>query len=110
MKVAISAEGTYPHQFGGVSVWCDQLIRALTSYDFAAKSHDWAPIEEYDDSVALLRKAQSRNPALAVYTLDYWDPDDAAGIARIYAMQRASGFIPYVATIGLDRIVPEPAA
>jgi glycosyltransferase involved in cell wall biosynthesis len=35
MKVALTAEGTYPHQFGGVSVWCDQLIRALPRYEFA---------------------------------------------------------------------------
>jgi glycosyltransferase involved in cell wall biosynthesis len=34
MKIAITAEGTYPHQFGGVSVWCDQLIRGLPGYDF----------------------------------------------------------------------------
>ena len=35
MKVMLTAEGTYPHQFGGVSVWCDQLIRALSGYEFA---------------------------------------------------------------------------
>jgi glycosyltransferase involved in cell wall biosynthesis len=34
MKVALTAEGTYPHQFGGVSVWCDQLIRGLPDHDF----------------------------------------------------------------------------
>jgi glycosyltransferase involved in cell wall biosynthesis len=34
MKVALTAEGTYPHQFGGVSVWCDQLIRGLPHHDF----------------------------------------------------------------------------
>lgn len=34
MKVALTAEGTYPHQFGGVSVWCDQLIRGLPQHDF----------------------------------------------------------------------------
>jgi polysaccharide biosynthesis protein PelF len=34
MRVALTAEGTYPHQFGGVSVWCDQLIRALPGYQF----------------------------------------------------------------------------
>lgn len=34
MKVALTAEGTYPHQFGGVSVWCDQLIRAMPGYEF----------------------------------------------------------------------------
>jgi polysaccharide biosynthesis protein PelF len=35
MKVMLTAEGTYPHQFGGVSVWCDQLITALSGYEFA---------------------------------------------------------------------------
>jgi glycosyltransferase involved in cell wall biosynthesis len=34
MKVALVGEGTYPHQFGGVSVWCDQLVRGLPQYDF----------------------------------------------------------------------------
>ena len=34
MKVALTAEGTYPHQFGGVSVWCDQLIRGLPQHEF----------------------------------------------------------------------------
>jgi glycosyltransferase involved in cell wall biosynthesis len=34
MKVALAAEGTYPHQFGGVSVWCDQLIRGLPGHEF----------------------------------------------------------------------------
>ena len=34
MKVALTAEGTYPHQFGGVSVWCDQLVRGLTQHEF----------------------------------------------------------------------------
>jgi polysaccharide biosynthesis protein PelF len=34
MKVALTAEGTYPHQFGGVSVWCDQLIRGMSDYQF----------------------------------------------------------------------------
>jgi polysaccharide biosynthesis protein PelF len=34
MKVALTAEGTYPHQFGGVSVWCDQLIRGMPDREF----------------------------------------------------------------------------
>ena len=34
MDIALTAEGTYPHQFGGVSVWCDQLVRGLSEYDF----------------------------------------------------------------------------
>ena len=34
MDIALTAEGTYPHQFGGVSVWCDQLVRGLPEYGF----------------------------------------------------------------------------
>lgn len=34
MKVALMTEGTYPHQFGGVSVWCDQLVRGMPEHDF----------------------------------------------------------------------------
>lgn len=28
------SEGTYPHSFGGVSVWCDQLVRGLSKHSF----------------------------------------------------------------------------
>lgn len=34
MDVALLTEGTYPYQFGGVSVWCDQLVRGMPGYDF----------------------------------------------------------------------------
>lgn len=34
MKIVMVTEGTYPHQFGGVSVWCDQIIRGMPDYDF----------------------------------------------------------------------------
>lgn len=27
-------EGTYPHGHGGVSVWCDQLVRGMADYEF----------------------------------------------------------------------------
>ncbi|HYN96966.1 MAG TPA: DUF3492 domain-containing protein, partial [Pilimelia sp.] len=32
MKVALVSEGTYPYAMGGVSVWCDQLVRGLPDY------------------------------------------------------------------------------
>lgn len=34
MKVALLAEGCYPFVTGGVSTWCDQLIRGLDEVDF----------------------------------------------------------------------------
>src|SRR5260370_4812358 len=35
MEVLLVAEGTYPHVRGGVSVWCDQMIRGLKEHRFS---------------------------------------------------------------------------
>ena len=32
MRIALVSEGTYPYAMGGVSVWCDQLIRGMPDY------------------------------------------------------------------------------
>ncbi|MFB6397476.1 DUF3492 domain-containing protein, partial [Polymorphospora sp. 2-325] len=32
MRIALVSEGTYPYVTGGVSVWCDQLIRGLPEH------------------------------------------------------------------------------
>ena len=32
MKVALVSEGTYPYAMGGVSVWCEQLIKGMPDY------------------------------------------------------------------------------
>jgi glycosyltransferase involved in cell wall biosynthesis len=34
MRVALVAEGCYPYVTGGVSTWCDQLIRGLPDHEF----------------------------------------------------------------------------
>jgi polysaccharide biosynthesis protein PelF len=34
MEIALVTEGTYPYAHGGVSVWCDQLVRGLPEYRF----------------------------------------------------------------------------
>ena len=41
MKVALIAEGTYPHQLGGVSVWCDQLVRGMPDHTFVLVPPSW---------------------------------------------------------------------
>jgi hypothetical protein len=58
--------------------------------------------------VGKLEDAARRNPRLRILTLDYWSPDDEAGIRDIYQTQRLRGFSPYVATPLLDRVVKEP--
>lgn len=34
MRLTLVTESTYPHFQGGVSVWCDQLVRSLPDYEF----------------------------------------------------------------------------
>ena len=79
-----------------------------TDYDFETKTYSKVDPEVYREQVIILQDAAARNPGLKILTLDYWDPADTATIAEIYKTERANGFLPYVATIELDRIVPEP--
>jgi hypothetical protein len=66
------------------------------------------PEQDYRYQVDLLQAARKRCPSLRIFTLDYWNPDDRAGLRKIYRVQRANGFEPYVSTIALDRVVLEP--
>jgi uncharacterized protein (TIGR01370 family) len=82
----------------------------FADYDFDAKTYRRVPEEEYRHQVELLQQARRAHPGLVVYTLDYWNPDDREGIAQIYRVQRANGFIPQVSVVELDRIIEEPPA
>jgi polysaccharide biosynthesis protein PelA len=79
-----------------------------TSYDFSAKHYVRLSTQRVDEHVALLQDLQTKYKNLQVMTLDYWDPEDPVSIAEIYSLQSQNGFSPYVASIGLDRIVPKP--
>ena len=81
----------------------------FTEIDFEKKAYRLADTKTYQQQVKWLKEAKARRPALKIYTLDYWPPTDAAGIARIYAEQRKNGFIPYVSVKDLDRVLKEPA-
>ena len=85
----------------GESVYAD--------YDFGRKMYRRVNKTDYEQQVRWLKDAQKRQPDLRIMTLDYWNPGDSAGIRQIYAVERANGFAPYVATVELDRIVREPA-
>lgn len=85
----------------GESVYAD--------YDFENDEYDLVETDLYRRQVEILQQAQAQAPELTVVTLDYWDPEDRAGIARIYEEQRANGFVPYVATIDLAEIVEPPS-
>jgi uncharacterized protein (TIGR01370 family) len=94
----------------GVESSIDMVLgeSVLARYDFAEKRYVQVPDQEYRLQVGWLTEAKRRRPALQVFTLDYWDPDDSNGLRQIYTEQRANGFIPYVATIALDRLISEP--
>jgi polysaccharide biosynthesis protein PelA len=60
------------------------------------------------DVVQQLHQLLAREPQLQVLTIDYWNMDDVNGLERIYATQRAHGFVPYVTTPDLSGHTPEP--
>jgi hypothetical protein len=56
---------------------------------------------------ARMLEARDRDSSLQLFSLDYWNPKDRAGLAALYAEARADGFVPYIATPDLTQIVPE---
>ena len=79
-----------------------------TDYNFETKTYQRVEEELYQNQVRVLKKAQKKNPKLEIYTLDYWYPEDKEAIKEIYNTERKNGFIPYVSTIELNKIVDEP--
>jgi polysaccharide biosynthesis protein PelA len=80
----------------------------MTAYDFQNKKYILLPESQVEENWATIGAAQKINPKLGVYSLDYWDPDDPEQIKKIYSQMREVGYVPYVATIKLDKIIPEP--
>lgn len=79
-----------------------------TRWNFATRGYDRLSDTDWQWQAERLRAAKAKNPALALLTLDYWDPADAAGVRALYTRERAAGFVPYVSVLALDRILPEP--
>ncbi|MEG3639890.1 endo alpha-1,4 polygalactosaminidase [Magnetococcus sp. PR-3] len=79
-----------------------------TKFDFQDKRYVHVPNTIYNAQVNILKKAKKGAPHLQVFTLDYWDPKDKAGLASIAKEQKKNGFTPYIATHLLDQLVPQP--
>lgn len=79
-----------------------------TDYNFAAKTYGYVEKKNYQLQVSWLKNAAKKFPDLKIYTLDYWNPEDKPGIAKIYETQNKNGFIPLVSTIALNQIIPKP--
>jgi polysaccharide biosynthesis protein PelA len=96
--------------FPGIAPFVDILLgeSVYTTYDAAHSGYVRVPAAQYEQQVDLLKRARQANPKLRICSLDYWDPDARKEIRRIYRVERANGFAPYVATRELDRVVREP--
>lgn len=85
------------------------LAEAMASrWNFTRQAYERLSDDDWAWQAVRVRNAQSANPALHVMTLDYWDPKDVATVAGFYARERAAGFLPYVSTVALDRLLGEP--
>lgn len=81
-----------------------------TRWNFSTGKYEFTSVEDWTWQANRLRDAKQLYPPLQLITLDYWDPADRATVARLYARERAAGFKPYVATLALDRLLPEPTS
>jgi uncharacterized protein (TIGR01370 family) len=98
--------GLLPELAGSIDVLLGESV--VASFNAATKAYVKVVASDVDWQVNALKDAVARNPRLTVCTLDYWDPSDLDGIRQIYRDQRARGFVPYVSTPLLDRLIPEP--
>ena len=66
MDIALLAEGTYPYHPGGVSVWCDQLVRGLAPHRFTVHAitagNGAIPVWEVPDNVVGLHSVPLWGP------------------------------------------------
>lgn len=87
----------------------DMLLGESVRSTFDAGSGTYALVSDADYRWQLdrMEEASRRDRRLRLFSLDYWDMEDLPGIARLYAEARGRGFVPYVGTFDLTRIVPE---
>jgi polysaccharide biosynthesis protein PelA len=85
------------------------LGEAMASrWNFATERYELTSVDDWMWQANLLRAAKQANSALILTTLDYWDTKDPATIAKLYERERAAEFHPYVATLALNQLLPEP--
>ena len=87
------------------------LGEAMASrWSFADKHYEMTSDADWGWQADQLHAAKRVHPALVLATLDYWDPADRKTVAALYRRERTAGFVPYVATLALDRLLAEQAA
>jgi polysaccharide biosynthesis protein PelA len=95
-----------PEIAGSIDILLGESV--LSTFDGTSKAYRRVSPADAAWQIAALRDARGRNPKLRLFTLDYWDPADRDGVSRLYREQRANGFVPYVSTPLLDKLIGEP--
>lgn len=80
----------------------------FTDYDFQTKKYRWNKEPVIKEGLDAMNRAKRKNEKLTLLSLDYWSPDDKPAIKKIYNRAREAGLSPYVSTIELNEIIPEP--
>lgn len=88
----------------------DYLMAESTMTDWVPNPKKPVLVDDktYQYYMDLIRKSQEISPKLKVYSMDYWDMSDVEGVKYIYAKQRENGFVPYVSSMDLQHMHPEP--
>jgi polysaccharide biosynthesis protein PelA len=85
------------------------LGEAMASrWNFTTKRYEFTPQVDWLWQADRLNAARKANPSLKITTLDYWEPADRKTVASLYELERQAGYHPYVATLALDQLHPEP--
>ncbi|MDP1723730.1 MAG: endo alpha-1,4 polygalactosaminidase [Alphaproteobacteria bacterium] len=79
-----------------------------SSYDFTNKKYQKVNENDYRDLVSKLQNFKKSFPKIRVMSLDYWNPEESEEIKKIYNIQRANGFEPFVSVLKLDHLTTEP--
>jgi len=79
-----------------------------STYDFSARAYVKVADSDVRWQREQLMSARRQQSDLLLFSLDYWSPADQDGISQLYAQSRASGFIPYIATIDLTQVLIRP--
>jgi len=85
LRVALLTEGTYPYHPGGVSVWCDQLVRGMAPHRFTIYSivaaSDLRPTWELPENVD------------ALHSISLWGDPKSKGSRFLKRVRKTLGHI-----------------
>ncbi len=84
------------------------LESVWTTFDFGTRTYLRRPDTEAAARLTALRTFRDHT-GKPFFPLEYAEPDDTRTRSWIYQTARASGFVPYVGPIELDKLIPEPA-